>query len=197
MRVCIYNQLYFTKLQWYFSFVLLDLLVLFVLLVSIACFLLVSISFSFIAILTTMALKPRLVVFVNNINEGSRDVAFVGKVLCRYGNWNPNKEHKFLCLHCDLIDKAGFTTIIISVRNSQIEQHEEKLHVRFFVQIENLGISNKSEKSFEKGDMLVVLKVQSTTSVIVIEDSGNECISKFFHSDSISKFENSPMNNRQ
>jgi hypothetical protein len=58
-------------------------------------------------------------------------------------------------------------------------------------------MSNKCEKTFEKDDMLVVLKVQSTTSVIVIEDSGNECISKFFHSDSISKFENSPMNNRQ
>ena len=36
--------------------------------------------------------------------------------------------------------------------------------------------------------MPVVFKVQSTTFVIVIEDSGNEFIPKFFHSDNISKF---------
>jgi hypothetical protein len=34
--------------------------------------------------------------------------------------------------------------------------------------------------------MPIVLKVQSLTPVIVIEDSGNEFIPKFFHSDSIS-----------
>jgi hypothetical protein len=49
-------------------------------------------------------------------------------------------------------------------------------------------VSNKSEKSFEKYDMPVVLKVQSSTSVIVIKDSGNEFIPKFFHSDNILEF---------
>jgi hypothetical protein len=80
-----------------------------------------------------MTLKPRLVVSVDDINEGSRDVAFEGKVLCRYRNWDLNKEHKFLYLLCDLIDTIGFTTITISVRNPQIEQHEAKLHVESFV----------------------------------------------------------------
>jgi hypothetical protein len=45
-------------------------------------FFLMSVSFSFVAFLTTMALRPRLVVSVDDINEGSRDVAFEGKVLC-------------------------------------------------------------------------------------------------------------------
>jgi hypothetical protein len=36
--------------------------------------------------------------------------------------------------------------------------------------------------------MPVVLKVQSSTSVIVIEDSGNKFIPKFFYNDNISKF---------
>jgi hypothetical protein len=49
-------------------------------------------------------------------------------------------------------------------------------------------VSSKSEKSYEKGDMPVVLKVQSTTSVLVIEDSENEFILKFFHTNSISEF---------
>jgi hypothetical protein len=135
-----------------------------------------------------MALRPRLVLFLDDINEGSRDVAFEGKVLCWHGNWDPSKEDTFLYLHCDLINRASFTTINVTLRNPQIEQHEAKLHVGSFVQIKKIGVSNKSKKLFENGDMLVVLKVQSTTSVIVIEDSGNEFIPKFFYSDSISEF---------
>ena len=62
------------------------------------------------------------------------------------------------------------------------------MHVGSFVQIENYGVLSKSEKSYEKDDMPVVLKVQFTTSVLVIEDSKNEFIPKFFHTDSISEF---------
>jgi hypothetical protein len=74
------------------------------------------------------------------------------------------------------------------VRNPHIEQHEGKLHVGSYVRIENFGVSNKSEKSYEKGDMPVVLKVQSTTSVLGIEGSNIEFFPKFFHTDSISEF---------
>jgi hypothetical protein len=135
-----------------------------------------------------MALRPRLVVSIDDINEGSRDVAFEDKVLCRYGNWDSSKDHKYPYLHCDLIDRAGFTTITVSLRNPHIEQHEGKLHVGSYVRIENFGVSNKSEKSYEKGDMPVVLKVQSTTSVLGIEGSNTEFIPKFFHTDSIAEF---------
>jgi hypothetical protein len=38
MRVCIYSRLCFSELRWYFSVFLLDLLVLFVFLISVACF---------------------------------------------------------------------------------------------------------------------------------------------------------------
>jgi hypothetical protein len=124
--VCLYNQLCFSELQWYFSLVLF---------VSRAFFFLVFISFSFVAFLATMALRPKLVVSVDDINEGNRDVAFEGKVLCWYRNWDPSKERNFPYLHCNLIDRAGFTTITISVRNPQIKQHEVKLHVGSFVQI--------------------------------------------------------------
>jgi hypothetical protein len=69
-----------------------------------------------------------------------------------------------------------------------LKQHEGKLHVGSSVRIENFGVSNKSEKSYEKGDMPVVLKVQSTTSVLGIEGSNTEFFPKFFHTDSISEF---------
>jgi hypothetical protein len=39
-------------------------------------FFLVSVSFHFVAFLATMALRPQLVVSVDDIGEGSRDVAF-------------------------------------------------------------------------------------------------------------------------
>ena len=97
MRICPYKQLCGLELQWFSSFVLLDFSSL-VLLVFIICFVFQE----------TMALRPKLVVFVDDINEGSRDVAFENKVLCRYGNWNTSKEHKFPYLHYDLIDRAGF-----------------------------------------------------------------------------------------
>jgi hypothetical protein len=48
MKVCTYNQVYFSELQWYSSFVLLNLLVLFVSLVSIAYFYLVSVPFNLV-----------------------------------------------------------------------------------------------------------------------------------------------------
>jgi hypothetical protein len=81
----------------------------------------------------TMVLRPRLVVSIDDINEGSRDVVFESKVMCRYGNWVISKEHKFPYLHCDLIDRAGFTTITVSLKHPKIEQHKEKLHVGSFV----------------------------------------------------------------
>jgi hypothetical protein len=58
-----------------------------------------------------------MVVSVDDINEGSRDVAFEDKVMCQYGNWDTNKEHKFPYLYCDLIDRARFTTITINLRH--------------------------------------------------------------------------------
>jgi hypothetical protein len=65
-----------------------------ILLVSLVFFFLVYISFSFFAFFTTMALRPRLAVSINNINEGSRDVPFKDKIPSWYGNWNLNKELK-------------------------------------------------------------------------------------------------------
>ena len=36
--------------------------------------------------------RPRLVVSIDDITNGSIEVAFDGKILSRYGNWDPIKE---------------------------------------------------------------------------------------------------------
>jgi hypothetical protein len=53
---------------------------------------------NFVAFLATMALKSRLVVFVDVISEDSKDVAFEGKVLFHYENWDPNLGGFTLCI---------------------------------------------------------------------------------------------------
>jgi hypothetical protein len=62
MRISPYKRLCGLELQWFSSFVLLDFSSL-VLLVCVICFIFQE----------TMALRPRLVVSVDDINEGSRD----------------------------------------------------------------------------------------------------------------------------
>jgi hypothetical protein len=92
-----------------------------------------SVSFGFVAFLATMALRPKMVVFVDDISEGSRDVPFENKILSQYGNWNPNKKLKFPYMHYDFMDRVGFITFTVTVRISQIKHHEIKLHVGSFV----------------------------------------------------------------
>lgn len=151
-------------------------------------FILLCVFFSTMALPSSKS-RARLVVSVDDLTEGTRDVAFEGKILSRYGNWDPTKDVKHPYLHCDLLDREGYTTITMSLVRPQIEQHEGKLNVGSFIRIENFGVASKSEKSFEKGDMPVVLKVQSTTSVTTISNGGeNEFIPKFYHSDSIAEF---------
>jgi hypothetical protein len=97
---------HFSELQWLSGFVFL---------ISLIFFSLVSISFSFLAFLAIMALRPRLVIFVENISESSKNVAFEDKVLSWYRNWNLNRESKFPYLYYDLIDRARF--IIVNMKN--------------------------------------------------------------------------------
>jgi hypothetical protein len=127
MKMFTCNSMYFSELQWYSNFVLL------VFLVSLVFFLLMSVSFGFVAFLATMALRPKMVVFVDDISEGSRDVPFENKILSQYGNWNPNKKLKFPYMHYDFMDRVGFITFTVTVRISQIKHHEIKLHVGSFV----------------------------------------------------------------
>jgi Na+/proline symporter len=56
-----------------------------------------------------------------------------------------------------------------------------------FVKVEIFGIASKSEKGFEKGDMHVVIIIESTTVVSLTFTFQLELIPMFFHMDSIRK----------
>ena len=98
------------------------------------------------------------------------------------------KQLKFTYLHCDVIDRLGLTTVTVSLKTPEIEQHQAKFHVGLVLHIENFDVSLKSEKSFEKGDMSVAIKIESTTAVNVVEGKDNEFVPKFYHTDSIGEF---------
>jgi hypothetical protein len=44
--------------------------------------------------------------------------------------------------------------------------HEQHLQKGMFVKVENFGITSKSKKGFEKGDMHVVITIESITIVL-------------------------------
>jgi hypothetical protein len=57
-----------------------------------------------------------------------------------------------------------------------------------FVKVENFGIESQSKRGFEKGDMHVVITMESTTIVSSILAFQPKLIRMFFHVDSIRKF---------
>ena len=127
-------------------------------------------------------------VSVDDLSEGTRDVAFECKVLSCYGNWDPRKQLKFPYLHCDVINRLGLTTVTVSLKTPEIEQHQARFHIGLVLHIENFGVSLKSEKSFEKGDMPIAIKIESITTVNVVEGKNNEFVPKFYHTDNIGEF---------
>jgi hypothetical protein len=72
--------------------------------------------------------------------------------------------------------------------------HEQHLKKSMFVRVENFCIQSKFEKGFEKGEMHVVITIQSTTIVSSIIAFQPKLILVFFHMDSTRKFINSIQN---
>jgi hypothetical protein len=131
--------------------------------------------------------EVRLVVIMNDLDFGIKDVAFEAKVFNRYGAFdqisNRNMEDpSYAYLHCDLLNKALLTIITKRVKLPHIEMHEHHLQKVVF------GIESKSKRGFEKGDMHVVITIELTTIVSSILAFQLELIPMFFHMDSIRKF---------
>jgi hypothetical protein len=73
--------------------------------------------------------KAKLVVAMDDLNFGIKDVAFEAKVFSRYDTFDQiaNKgmeDPSNAYLHCDLLDRASLTTIILRVKLPYIEMHE-------------------------------------------------------------------------
>jgi hypothetical protein len=88
-------------------------------------------------------------------------------------------------LHCDLLDMAILTTIILKVKSFHIDMHDSYLRKGMFVTVENFNIESHSKRGFEKGDMHVVITVESMTIMSSITRSEHELFPMFFHMDSI------------
>ena len=132
----------------------------------------------------------KMVLSVVQIDENTRDVAFEGKILSRYGTFdyiraNRTKDRGYAYLHCDMIDKECLTTIMLSVCTPLIEHHQAKLHPGSYVRVENFAVKPKSGGGFQKGDMPCVIFVQSTTRIIVLPLFVPEFLPIFHTKDSI------------
>jgi hypothetical protein len=68
-------------------------------------------------------------------------------------------------LHCDLLGRVTLTTITLRVKSHHIKMHEQYLQQCMFVKVEFFCIKSKSKMGFEKGDMHVVITIESTIIV--------------------------------
>ncbi len=121
--------------------------------------------------------EARLIVAMNDLDFGIKDVAFEVKVFNRYGtfDWITNRsmeDSSYAYLHCDLLDREILTT---------------NLHESMFVKVEDFGIEWKSKSGFEKGDMHVVITFESITIVSSIPTFQPKLVPMFFHMDSTKK----------
>jgi hypothetical protein len=75
------------------------------------------------------------------------------------------KDPSYAYLHCDLLDMVTLTTIILKVKLLHINMHELHLQKGMFVRVDNFGIESRFKRGFEKGDMHIVMTIESTTIV--------------------------------
>jgi hypothetical protein len=66
--------------------------------------------------------------------------------------------------------------------------HENVFQKRLYVKVENFGIEVRSKKGFEKGDMPIILMVESTIIASYITTFELALIPMFFHFDFLKEF---------
>jgi hypothetical protein len=137
--------------------------------------------------------ENRLIVATYGLDFRIRDVAFGAMVFDRYGTFDQiiNRSMEdlgYAYLHCDLLDKTFLTKITVRVKSPHIEMHEQHLQKCMFVKVNFLNIESKSKRGFEKGDMHVVITIESITITSSILAFQHELVHMFFHMDSIRKF---------
>ncbi len=73
--------------------------------------------------------KARLVVAMDDLDFGVRDVVFKAKEFNRYGTYDrignrSMEDPSYAYLHCDLLDKEILTTITFKIKSLHIDMHE-------------------------------------------------------------------------
>jgi hypothetical protein len=85
-------------------------------------------------------------------------VAFEGKIMNHYETFdlivkgamkNPNYSY----LYCDLLNRNGYTTVTMMIKNTSmnfIEEHQACLEKRLYVKVENFEFRRENPKEFPK-----------------------------------------------
>jgi hypothetical protein len=80
--------------------------------------------------------ESRLVVAMDDLDFGIKDVAFEAKVHNKYGTFDQiaNRSMEgYAYLHRDLLDEAILTTVILRMKSPHINRHEQHLQKGMFV----------------------------------------------------------------
>jgi hypothetical protein len=114
--------------------------------------------------------ESRIVVAIDDLDFGIRDVAFGAMVFNRYGTFDQianrsMEDPGYAYLHCHLLDKTVMTKITLRVKSLHIKMHEQYLQKYMFVKVNFFNIESKSKRGFEKGDMHVVITIELITIV--------------------------------
>jgi hypothetical protein len=101
--------------------------------------------------------EARLIVAMDDMDFGIRDVAFEAKMFNRYGTFDQIRNRSmedpnYAYLHCDLLNKVTLTIITLKAKSSYIEIHKQHLHKGMFVKVEFFCIESKSKMGFGKND---------------------------------------------
>jgi hypothetical protein len=89
----------------------------------------ISLSFTFFVLhngLIIVVKEARLVVVMNDLNFGIKDLAFQAKVFNKYGIFDriPNVsmgDPNYVYLRCDLLDKVALTIVLLKVKLFRIK----------------------------------------------------------------------------
>jgi hypothetical protein len=85
--------------------------------------------------------EARLVVVMDDLDFEIKVVAFEAKVFNRHGTCDriTNRSMEdlgYAYLHCDLLDRATLTTIILRAKSPYIKMHEQHLQKDMFMRLE-------------------------------------------------------------
>jgi hypothetical protein len=115
-------------------------------------------------VLIVLVKEARVVVAMDDLDFGIRNIAFEAKVLNRYGTFDriANKsmeDSSYAYLHCDLLDRVALTTITLRVTSPHIKMHKQHLQKCMFMKVENFGIDQNPKGVLRKRICMLTLQL--------------------------------------
>jgi len=106
----------------------------------------------------------RVVVAMDDLDFGIRNIAFEAKVLNRYGTFDQitnrsMEDSNYAYLHCDLLDRVALTTITLRVTSPHIKMHKQHLQKGMFVKVKFFCIDQNPKGVLKKGICMLTLRL--------------------------------------